>query len=73
MLEIRASEEDVRSYLEGYMFWLPGFVGQSLELQEEIKTNIVKTIDGMYVVYLSINRIMLSLLGFCLHSSILNL
>jgi hypothetical protein len=72
MLEIRASQEDVRSYLEGHMFRLPGFVGQSLELQEEIKTNIVKAIDGMYVVYLTISRIMLNLLGFCLHSSISN-
>jgi ankyrin repeat protein len=42
ILQIRASEEDVRSYLEGYMFRLPGFVVQSLELQEEIKTRIVK-------------------------------
>jgi hypothetical protein len=33
------------------MFRLPGFVAQSLELQEEIKTNIVKAVDGMHVVY----------------------
>jgi hypothetical protein len=51
MLEIRASEEDVRRYLEGHMFRLPGFVVRSLELQEEVKTNIVKAVDGMYVVY----------------------
>jgi hypothetical protein len=50
-LEIRASEEDVRRYLEGHMFRLPGFVARGLELQEEIKTNIVNAIDGMYVVY----------------------
>ena len=50
-LEIRASEEDVRKYLDGYMFRLPGFVARSRELQEEIKTNIVNAIDGMYVVY----------------------
>ena len=31
-LEIRASEEDVRRYLEGYMFRLPRFVAQSLKL-----------------------------------------
>jgi hypothetical protein len=41
----------VRRYLEGHMFRLPGFVVRSLELQEEIKTNIVKAVDGMYVVY----------------------
>jgi hypothetical protein len=72
MLEIRASEEDVRRYLEGYMSRLPGFVVRSPELQEEIKANIVKAIDGMYVVFLSTKQITLTLLGFCLHSSISN-
>ena len=52
MLEIRASEDDVRRYLDSYMFRLPGFVVRSPELQEEIKTDIVKAVDGMYVVYL---------------------
>jgi Cdc6-like AAA superfamily ATPase len=51
ILEIRASEEDVRRYLEGHISRLPGFVVRSPELQEEIKTNIVKAVDGMYVVY----------------------
>ena len=71
-LEIRASDEDVRRYLEGCMFRLPGFVTRSLELQEEIKTSIVKAVDGMYVVYFisSVNRIELNPLGFSLHSSI---
>ena len=50
-LEICASEEDVRRYLEGHMFRLPGFVARSLELQEEIKTDIVNAVDGMYVDY----------------------
>jgi hypothetical protein len=50
-LDIRASEKDVRRYLEGQMFRLPGFVARSLELQEQIKTDIVKAVDGMYVVY----------------------
>lgn len=48
-LEIRASEEDVRKYLDGQMFRLPGFVFRSLELQQEIKTNIANAADGMYV------------------------
>jgi hypothetical protein len=52
MLEIRASEDDVRRYLDGYMFRLPGFVVRSPELQEEIKTGVVKAVDGMYMVYL---------------------
>jgi len=51
MLEIRASEEDVRRYLDCHIFQLPGFVARNLELQEEIKSDIVKAIDGMYVVY----------------------
>jgi Cdc6-like AAA superfamily ATPase len=50
-LDIRASEEDVRKYLEGHMFRLPRFVVQNLGLQEEIKANIVKAVDGMYVIY----------------------
>ena len=50
-LEIRASKEDVRRYLDEYMFQLPGFVIRSLELQEEIKTKIVWSVDGMYAIY----------------------
>ncbi len=50
-LEIRASEEDVRRYLDGHLFRLPGFVARSLELREEIKTDIIKAVDGMHVIY----------------------
>jgi hypothetical protein len=50
-LEIRASEEDVQKYLHGHLFRLPGFVARSLELQEEIKTEIIRAVDGMYVIY----------------------
>jgi hypothetical protein len=46
-LEIRASEEDVRIYLESHMSKLPTFVGRSSNLQEEIKTGVVKAVDGM--------------------------
>jgi ankyrin repeat protein len=49
-LEIRASEGDVRRYLEGRMLQLPGFVAWSLELKEETKTDIINAVDGMYVV-----------------------
>jgi Cdc6-like AAA superfamily ATPase len=48
LLEIRASEEDVRRYLDGHVLRLPGFVTRSPELQEEIKAAIVKAVDGMY-------------------------
>lgn len=47
-LEIRASEHDVGKYLDGHMSHLPRFVQQSEELRNEIKTKIVKAIDGMY-------------------------
>jgi hypothetical protein len=48
-LEIRASEHDVRRYMDGHMSRLPSFVGRSPDLQEEIKAEIVKAVDGMYV------------------------
>jgi hypothetical protein len=46
-LEIRAREEDVRRYLDGNLFRLPGFVARSLELQEEIKRALIKAVNGM--------------------------
>ena len=48
-LEIRASDEDVRRYLDGHMLQLPSFVLRSPDLQEEIKTEIAEAVDGMYV------------------------
>jgi hypothetical protein len=48
-LEIRASSKDVQRYLDGRMFQLPGIVGRNSELQEEIKTTIIKAVGGMYV------------------------
>jgi hypothetical protein len=48
-LEIRASDHDVRRYLDGHMSQLPRCVLRSLELQDEIKAEIVKAVDGMYV------------------------
>jgi Cdc6-like AAA superfamily ATPase len=48
LIEIRASEEDVRRYLDGHVLRLPGFVTRSPDLQEEIKAAIVKAVDGMY-------------------------
>ena len=50
LLEIRASEHDVRRYVDGYISNLPSFVRRSPEFQEEVKTEIVKAVDGMYVV-----------------------
>ena len=51
-LEIRASEEDVRRYLDGCMFRLPAFVSRSPGLQEEIKSGIVLLVKGMCVLYI---------------------
>jgi hypothetical protein len=47
-LEIRASHEDLRRYLDGHMVAVK-CVSKSPNLQEEIKDVIVKTVDGMYV------------------------
>jgi Cdc6-like AAA superfamily ATPase len=48
-LEIRASDGDVQRYLDGHMSMLPSFVSRSLDLQEEIKTEIIKAVNGMHV------------------------
>jgi hypothetical protein len=49
LLEIRASDEDVRRYLDGHMSQLSSFVLRSPNLQDEIKTEIITAVDGMYV------------------------
>ena len=46
-LEIRASEEDVRSYLDEQMFRLAHCVKRNNDLQEAVKENIVKAVNGM--------------------------
>lgn len=46
-LEIRATEEDVRSYLQEQMPRFPAFVHRNPELQEEIKVGIVHSVQGM--------------------------
>lgn len=54
VLEIRASSEDVRRYLNSHMFRLPGFVRGNQELQDDIETAIVKSVQGMCVASMSI-------------------
>jgi Cdc6-like AAA superfamily ATPase len=49
LLEIRANNEDVQRYLDGHISRLPPFVSRSSDLKEEIKTEIIKAVDGMYV------------------------
>jgi hypothetical protein len=48
-LEIRASKQDVQRYLDGHISQLPKCVLRSPELQDEIKAEIIKAVDGMYV------------------------
>jgi hypothetical protein len=54
LLEIRASAHDVRRYVDGHIPYLPSFVGRSPDLQEEVRTGIVKAVDGMYVVLIAL-------------------
>ncbi|KAJ5653623.1 hypothetical protein N7490_000626 [Penicillium lividum] len=49
MLEIRASNEDVKRYLKGHIGQLPAFVKRNQELQEEITTRISCAVDGMFL------------------------
>lgn len=46
-LEILASDEDVRKYLNGRISQLPRCVSGKPELQEEITTQIVQVVEGM--------------------------
>ena len=48
-LEIRASDEDVRMYLEGQKSHLPKCVQENKELQDFMKTNIIAAANGMCV------------------------
>ena len=49
--KIRASDQDVQRYLDGHMSELPRCVLSSSDLQDEIKTGIIKAVDGMCVVF----------------------
>ncbi|KFY69225.1 hypothetical protein V496_00421 [Pseudogymnoascus sp. VKM F-4515 (FW-2607)] len=48
-LEIRASDHDVQRYLDGHMSELSTCVLRSLVLQSEIKAEIVKAVNGMFL------------------------
>ncbi|OCK96438.1 uncharacterized protein K441DRAFT_552403, partial [Cenococcum geophilum 1.58] len=48
-LPVRASNEDIRTYLDPRMSELPLFVQDSPPLQEEIKTAILEAADGMFL------------------------
>ncbi|KFY84554.1 hypothetical protein V500_09211 [Pseudogymnoascus sp. VKM F-4518 (FW-2643)] len=48
-LEVRASDGDVQRYLDGQLSRLPSFVRRNLDMQEQIKTEIIKAVDGMFL------------------------
>ncbi|KAF7890265.1 hypothetical protein EAF00_008580 [Botryotinia globosa] len=48
-LEIYTSNKDVRLYLDNRLSQLPAFVRRDPKLQDDIKTEIVKTVDGMFL------------------------
>jgi Cdc6-like AAA superfamily ATPase len=48
-LEIRARKNDVQKYINEHMSRLRPFVSENPLLQDEIKREIVETVDGMYV------------------------
>ncbi|KAI9731742.1 MAG: hypothetical protein M1834_004531 [Cirrosporium novae-zelandiae] len=48
-LEIRAHEEDIRTYLEHQIPRLPSCVLKKPDLQTEIKTRIISAVDGMFL------------------------
>ncbi|KFY30094.1 hypothetical protein V493_02139 [Pseudogymnoascus sp. VKM F-4281 (FW-2241)] len=48
-LEIRASDHDVQRYFDGHMSELPTCVIRSLVLQSEVKAEIVKAVNGMFL------------------------
>jgi Cdc6-like AAA superfamily ATPase len=52
-LEIRASNDDVQRYLNRRISQLRPFISRNLTLQEEIKGEISKAVDGMHVLLYS--------------------
>jgi hypothetical protein len=47
MLEIRASDADVKQFVAGQMNSLPNYVRRNINLQVEIQDRIVQAVDGM--------------------------
>ena len=47
ILEIRASDEDIRRYLDGHINQISTFVREGLGIERKIKSAIIKAADGM--------------------------
>ncbi|KAL2130414.1 hypothetical protein VTI74DRAFT_6503 [Chaetomium olivicolor] len=48
-LEIIASDEDISMYIEGHMHHLPTFISTDQKLQNQIKREIISSVDGMFL------------------------
>lgn len=48
-MDVRASPEDIRRYVEGHTSDLPKCVRENLGLQEDIATAIVESVEGMFL------------------------
>jgi Cdc6-like AAA superfamily ATPase len=49
MLEVRASDKDVRRYVLGQSLRLPRCIQRSSELRQDVQDKIAEAVDGMYV------------------------
>ncbi|KAL6705251.1 hypothetical protein ACN47E_007211 [Coniothyrium glycines] len=49
ILEVQASQADVRKYLDSQIPRLPKFIVRNISLQEEIRSKIVECVDGMFL------------------------
>jgi hypothetical protein len=46
-LKVRASNEDLGRYIDGHILKLPSFISHNAYLAKEIKTAIIRAVDGM--------------------------
>ncbi|KAF5847672.1 hypothetical protein GGP41_008948 [Bipolaris sorokiniana] len=49
VLQIQANSQDVRKYLTEQIHRLPGFVRKDVQLQNEVVSNIVEAVQGMFL------------------------
>jgi hypothetical protein len=47
--EVRVTEQDVRRYVAGQMFWLRNCIQRDVSLGKRVENSIVKAVSGMYV------------------------
>jgi hypothetical protein len=47
-LEVRASQDDVKSFIAGQIYRLPRCIQHNIELQSLVEEKIVEAVDGMY-------------------------